>query len=229
MTSSLRCAVILAVTLCSCVAAGAQQSDAEAKMASSTRAFVLKQRQLPEYRESIQKNVLAYVKSLDIKCGDVTLDFDSPGVRDMLLDPVESDDKGVAVAGRWREVVPATACGEKRRFTVEVEVTPQGTRYTALFPGEAQGNPELERDTLSNIEMNFQVLRIPVKKNCHIDVIDTLLVGPSATMQDNGILSPWKESWEVRTCGKVYVVPITFKSDGKGTFIDVATSEIHPQ
>jgi hypothetical protein len=109
---------------------------------------------------------------------------------------------------------------------VQVDVTSHGLRYTATFPGEAEGNPELQRDTLSNIEMNFQMLRIPVKKSCHVEVIDTHLEGPSPSMQDNGILAPWKESWELRTCGKVYTVPILFKSDAKGTFIDVATTDI---
>ena len=60
-------------------------------------------------------------------------------------------------------------------------------------------------------------------------MIDTHLIGPPAVMQANGILSPWKESWDVKTCDTVYVVPITYKSDGKGTFIDVATSSIKPE
>lgn len=225
MISFAKSALLFALVY-SCCFLTAQDSAAIKAKIEFTRRFILQQRQAPDYRDSVRESIFAYQKSLGTSCKNVVVDLDSTDVRDTLLDEVESDGKGAVISGSWRESVPGTACEEKRRFNVQVDVTPRGLRYTATFPGEAEGNPELQRDTLNNIETNFQMLRIQVKKSCHVEVIDTHLDGPRPSMQDNGILAPWKESWEVRTCGKVYAVPVTFKSDGKGTFIDVATSDI---
>jgi ribosomal protein S6 len=224
-----RCAILLAAALYACAFLTAQDKDAVTAQIDQTKKFISQRRAAPEYRDSIRESVLAYEKSLDAHCNDVVLDFDSAGVRDKILDLLNLDDKGVAIEGIWREIVPGSACGEPRRLTVQVDVTRQGLHYTALFPGESDCDSELQQDTLKNIELNFQALRIQKKKSCHLEVVETHLVGPEATMQDNGILSQWKESWDVRTCGKVYVVPLTYIPDNHGTSISVATSEIHPQ
>jgi hypothetical protein len=207
----------------------AQDRDAVLAQIDVTKKFLLGQRMAPDYRSSIRESILAYENGLDIHCKDVALDFDSADVRDRILALLEVDDKGTAIAGAWRETIPGTACDEKRRFTVQVYVARQGLRFITTFPGEADGNPELQQDTLKNIEMDFQILRFVTKRSCHLEVIDTHLIGERSTMQDNGLLSPWQESWDVRTCGKVYVVPIKFIPDKSGTSISVSLTEIHAE
>jgi hypothetical protein len=204
----------------------AQDRDAVLGKINATKAFLLKQRVAANYRDSIRKSILAYESKLDSDCKDVDLDFDSVDVRDRILAVLELDDKGMPIAGAWRESIPGTACNEKRKYNVQIDVMRMGLRFRSTFPGEAAGDPELQNDTLKNIEINFQTLRITGKKSCHLEVVDTHLIGPSSTVLDSGILSPWNESWEVQTCGKVYKVPVTYTPDIRGTRISVGTSDI---
>ncbi|MGH9560850.1 MAG: hypothetical protein ACRD3S_05280, partial [Terracidiphilus sp.] len=99
-------------------------------------------------------------------------------------------------------------------------------QFTATFPGEAAGDPDLHNDTLKNIESTLAMRGIEIKKGCHLEVIGTHLVGPEPTLQESGNLSPWKETWDVRSCGTMYSVPIAYASDGKGTFIEIHGGDI---
>ncbi len=224
-----KCVAVCVVAFSAITSSPSQDNDALKAKIKLTREFLINQRAAPAYRDSIQKSILAYEAGLDIRCKEVVVDFASADVRDRILALVEVDDKGVAIAGAWRETLPGTACNEHRRFTVQVEVAGQGLRFTATFPGEADGDPELQRDTLKNIEMDLQILRFVTKKSCHAEVIDSHLVGERSTLQDNGLLSQWKESWDVRSCGKVYAVPITYIPDKSGTAISVGVSDIHAE
>lgn len=222
-----RRAILCAVTLSLGGLLWAQDQDS-AKI-DLTKKFILNQRLSREYRESARKSIVAYEQTFGAHCKNIIVDFDSVEVRDQVLDPVETDEKGVAIAGSWRERVPGTACGEQRRFNLEVDVTDQGLQFTATFPGDAQSDSDLQQDTLKNIELNFRMLKVPVKKSCRIEVVDTHLIGPAPSMLANGFLSPWKESWDVRTCGTMYSVPIAYSSDDKGTYIDISTNAIKPE
>lgn len=210
------------------VASAQDSKDIRAKV-EETKAFLLTQRQTPAYRESLRKSVLDYEIGLTSRCKDVTLDFDSAQVKDQLLGLLELNKNGDPVAGAWRESVPGTACNEKRRFTVQVEYTTHGPQYTATFPGEAAGDAELQRDTLKNIQLSFDVLKLSPKKSCHLEVIDTHAVGPASTPQANGIMTAWKESWDVQTCDKTFSVPVAYTPDAKGTAVSVGTSNIMPR
>lgn len=223
-----KCVFLLAVFLATNAALVAQDRDAVLAKLNSTKAFLVKQRATPDYRESLRKSVLAYESTLETHCKNVELDFDSDKVRDRILALLEVDDKGVAVSGAWRESVPGTACNEKRIYNIQVDVTRLGQTFTPTFPGEAAGNPELQSDTLKNIEANFQILRIPIKKSCHLTVVDTHLAGDASAVLPSGIMSPWKESWSIQTCGKVYTVPVTYTPDDRGTAISIGTSDIQP-
>ncbi len=224
-----RCAVLFAFVISAGALLVAQDSRAVMASVNDTRAFLLKQRATTGYRGSIRKSILAYESGLDAHCRKVDLDLDSGDVRDRILAPIEVDDKGVALAGRWRESVPGTACNEKRTFNVQVDVTRQGLQFTPTFPGEAAGDPGLENDTLKNIEADLEILRLPAKRSCHPTVVDTRLVGAASTLSDSGIMTPWEESWYVETCGKVYIVPVTYYPDASGTSISIEADDIHPQ
>lgn len=218
--------ILLALALSACAPLAAQNNDA---VMAQTKQFILKQRSARDYRRSIRESILAYEKSLDAQCKDVALDFDSADASERLLAPVEMDDKGAAVAGSWKESIPGTACDEKLRFNVQVDVTGQGLQFTTTFPGESQGDSELQQDTLNSIEVDLQARQLVTKDSCHLEVIDTHLVGKEPAVQNNGILSPWKESWDVRTCGKVYAVPITFIPGDSGTAISIVLTDIHAE
>jgi len=222
-------AVLLSAVLATSALSSARQNDDLGVKVKETTAFLLKQRQTPAYRESLRKSVIAYESSLTSRCMDVTLDFDSAAVKDRLLGLLELNKSGEAVAGSWRESVPGSACDRKRLYNVQVDYTEHGPRFTATFPGEAAGDPELQRDTLRNIERNFAILHLSPKKSCHLEVIDTHAVGAASTIQDNGIMTPWKESWDIQSCDKVYSAPVTYTPDAKGTAISVETSGIQPR
>lgn len=226
MTVRSFCTFFLLLTISLCLPLQAQDGDALMQKIQDTRTLILKTRGTDEYRDSIRKSVLAYEDTLDGHCKDVSLDFDSG--RERILAPLEKDGAGRMTAGTWRETVPGTACNDKRSFNVEVDVTPKGLRFTPTFPGEAAGDPELQNDTLRNVDMDFQVLKISTRKSCHPQVLDTHAVGPASTPMPNGILSQWKESWDVRACGKVFTVPITFIPDDHGTSISVNVTGIKP-
>ena len=151
-----RRAVLFAFVISAGALLVAQHSHAVMASVNDTGTFLLKQRATTGYRGSIRKSILAYEGSLDTHCRKVDLDLDSVDVRDRILAPIEVDDKGVALAGRWRESVPGTACNEKRTFNVQVDVTRQGLEFTPTFPGEAAGDPGLENDTLKNIETDIR-------------------------------------------------------------------------
>lgn len=203
----------------------AQNNDAMLVKIKSTKAFLIKVASTKDYRESIHQSALDYESNLSTHCKSVDLDFDSVEVKLQILMPIDSDDKSAPVSGSWKETVPGTACNEKRMYSVQIDVTKKGLHFTPTFPGTAQGDPELQRDTLKNIEMNLWVISA-VKKSCHAEVLDTQLVGPAATFLDNGLLSTWKESWEVRSCGKLFTVPVKYIPDAQGTSISVGTSDI---
>lgn len=222
MISFGRIAVQAALALSCCghlVAQGAGASD-------PTSQFVQTQRSTSNYRAKIQAAVVSYEKGLDAHCKNVSVDFDSGGVQYKILAPLYTNDSGVAVAGSWRETVPGTACGEERKFNVRVDATLGGLQFTGTVPGEAAGDPDLQNDTLKNIESTFDTRGISTKKGCHLEVIDSHLIGPEPMLQENGGLSPWKETWDVRSCGTVYSVPIAYASDGSGTFIKISSSDI---
>ena len=208
------------------IAPVAQDRDAMIAKIKETRALVVKLRATDDYRASIRESVLAYENTLDAHCKDVVLDFDS--AQDMILTAVQRDIEGEAVAGRWRETIPGTACNQKRMYNVEVNEAPQGLRFTPTFPGDAEGDPELQNDALKNIEKNLRILGLSKKKSCRAQVLDTHLIGAASQPLPSGLLSPWRESWDVRTCGILYAVPITFTPDANGTTITVHTSEIKP-
>jgi hypothetical protein len=217
-------AIPLALSFSTSTALAAQDNDALKAKIKETRALILKTRAADDYRASIRKSVLAYESTLDSHCKDVVLDFDS--AKDMILTAVERDVEGGAIAGTWRETIPGTACNEKRMYNVDVNETPQGLRFTPTFPGDAAGDPELQSDTLNNIERNFRILGISKKKSCRVQVLDTHLVGAASQPLPSGLQSPWRESWDVRTCGIQYAVPITFTPDADGTTITVHTTDI---
>ncbi len=199
------------------------QDDALTAKINTTRALIIKERAASDYRGSIRKSVLDYENSLSTRCKTVDLEFDSAS--DRILIPIEMNDKGVPVSGSWRETVPGTACNEQRMYNVQVDATKKGLHFTPTYPGTAQGNPELQRDTLRNIELDLIVMSF-VKKSCRAEVLDTKLVGPAARFSDNGLLSPWNEAWEVRACGKLFTVPVKFVPDATGTSISVGASDI---
>ena len=207
--------------------ASAQDRDTVKLRIQETRDFILKQRGVPSYRDSIQKSIFAYEKGLRSHCSTIDVQFDSPDVRDRMVALLEVKD-GKPVAGGWRESVPGMACNQKRLFSIAVDVTPDGLRFTTLFPGEAAGDIELQKDTLKNIEMDLQMLQGNGRKKCPPEVMDTRLVGAPSTPQDNGLLSKWTESWTVESCGKSYSVPITYTPDSTGTSISVGVTEIKP-
>lgn len=204
----------------------AQDEDALKTKIKETRALIQKSRATDDYRASIRNSVLAYENSLDAHCKDVVLDFDS--AKYMILTAVRRDVEGEAVEGTWRETIPGTACSEKRMYNVDVNETPQGLRFTPTFPGDAAGDPELQSDTLNNIEKNLRILRLSKKKSCRAQVLDTHLVGPATQLLPSGLQSSWRESWDVRTCGILYAVPITFTPDADGTTITVHIRDIKP-
>jgi len=201
------------------------QDDALIAKIKATREFILKKMTEADYRDSIRKSVLRYEESLSTHCKSADLDFASDLMNIRILWPLEMNDQGVPVAGRWRQRVPGTACNEKRLYNVQVDATKDGWRFTPTFPGGANGDPELQQDTLKNIEMDLKMLP-GSKKSCHGEVLDTRIVGPSSEIQKNGLMSEWSESWELRSCGKLFTVPVRFIPDGKGTAISVGVSEI---
>jgi hypothetical protein len=202
------------------------QDDPMVAKLNATKALMLKMGPDPGYQNSIHKSSLEYENSLSTHCKNVDLEFDSPKVTLLILWPVEMNDKGVPTSGSWKETVPGTACGEKRMYNVQVDFTGKGPQFIPTYPGTAQGNPELQHDTLNNIEM-AKVMVPGVKKSCKVEVMNTELVGPQSTVLDNGQMSPWKEEWDVRMCDKLFIVPVKYTSDGKGTFVNVGISEIH--
>jgi hypothetical protein len=200
------------------------QDDTIAAQIEATKSFMVKQAAASNYRDSIRKSVLEYENSLSTHCKSVDLEFDSVSVRLEIMMFVENNDKGMPVSGSWRETIPGTGCNEKRMYNVMVDVTKKGLLFTPTYPGSARGNPELQRDTLKNIEMVMP----GVKKSCPTEVLDTQIVGPKPTLRDISLLTPWNEAWDVRICGKVFTVPVKYTSDGKGTAISVGISEVKP-
>lgn len=202
------------------------QDDALVAKINASRAFVIKQQAASDYRDSIRKSVLVYENGLATHCNSVDLEFDSVSVRIRILVPLEIDRNGMPASGSWRETVPGTACNEKRMYNVQVDATNKGLRYAPTYPGTAQGDPELQHDTLENIEL-AKVAMPGTKQSCPIEVLNTQLVGPAATILKNGLLSEWKEEWDVRVCGKIFTVPVKYTPDATGTAISVGVSEIH--
>jgi hypothetical protein len=202
------------------------QDDAFLAKMNDSRAFIIKQQAASDYRDSIRKSVLTYENGLSTHCESVDLEFDSVSVRIRILEPLEIDVNGTPTSGTWRETIPGTACNEKRMYNVQVDATNKGLRYTPTYPGTAQGDPELQHDTLKNIEL-AKVAMPGVKRSCPVEVLNTQLVGPAATILKNGLLSAWKEEWDVRACGKLFTVPVEYTPDTTGTAISVGVSEIH--
>jgi len=219
-------AIPLALAFSTSIAFAADDNDALKAKIKETRSLIQKSRVTDDYRASIRKSVLAYENTLDAHCKDVVLDFDS--AKDMIVTEVERDVEGGTVAGTWRETIPGSACSEKRMYNVDVNETPQGLRFTPTFPGDAAGDPGLQNDTLENIEKNFRIMRLSKKKSCRPQVLDTHLIGAASQPLPSGLQSPWRESWDVRTCGTLYSVPITFTPDADGTTITVHTTDIRP-
>jgi hypothetical protein len=202
------------------------QDDALVAKINASRAFIIKQQAATDYRDSIRKSVLVYENGLGTHCKSVDLEFDSVSVRIRIFEPLEIDVNGMPASGSWRETVPGTACNEKRMYNVQVDATNKGLRYVPTYPGTAQGDPELQHDTLKNIEL-ARVAMPGVKQSCPVEVLNTQLVGPAATILQNGLLSEWKEEWDVRVCGKIFTVPVKYAPDATGTAISVGASEIH--
>jgi hypothetical protein len=221
-----RGATLAVVALYSCCCLLSQAPGVPVSTADPTQQFMLAQRRSSGYRAKIQNAIAAYEKGLDTHCKDVALDFDSTDVKDKVLVPVYTNEKGEATTGTWRETIPGTACGEKRRFNVQVDVMPDGLEYTATFPGDSAADPDMQKNALKSVELSFHSLGIEIKKNCHFEVLDTHLAGSEPTLQANGSLSPWDETWNLRLCGKLYVVPISYASDGQGTFIKISAAGV---
>lgn len=220
-------AILFSAVLCAVPAASAQDDAMMAKV-NATRALMIKLAPDPAYQDSIRKSVLVYEDSLSTHCKNVELEFDSREVRLQILWPIDTNQKGEPVAGSWKENVPGTACDQHRMYNVQVDFTKKGPRFTPTYPGTAQGNPELQRDTLRNIEFVVSALA-GAKKPCHGEVLNTTLVGAKAEVQDNGVMTPWTEAWDVRVCDKLYSVPVKYVPDGKGTAISVDTSGVQPR
>ena len=203
----------------------AAQDDSFLAKLNSSKAMMLKISSASDYRESIHKSARDYEKSLSTHCNTVDLEFNSASVKLQILMLVESNDKGIPVLGSWKETIPGTACNEKRMYNVQVDITNNGLHFTPTYPGTAQGNPELQRDTLKNIEMDLWVISA-VKRSCRAEVLNTQLVGPAAKVLDNGLMSTWEESWDVRSCGKNFTAPVKYIPDAHGTTISVRASDI---
>lgn len=215
---------LVLLTVCFAPALLAQDDPILAKI-NATKALMLKISSASDYRESIRRSALDYESSLSTHCKSVDLEFDSISVKLQILRLVETNEKGMPVSGSWKQTVPGTACNEKRMYNVQVDVTKKGLHFTSTYPGSAQGDAELQRDTLKNIEMDLWVISA-VKRSCHAEVLDTQLVGPAAKLMDNGLMSTWEESWDVRSCGKVFTAPVKYIPDAHGTSISVRASEI---
>ncbi|MGD0941193.1 MAG: hypothetical protein ABR905_15925 [Terracidiphilus sp.] len=216
--------ILVMLTVCFTSVLVAQDDSFLAKL-NSSKALMLKISTASDYREAIHKGALDYEKNLSTHCDSVDLDFDSVSVKLQILMLVESNDKGRPISGSWKETIPGTACNEKRMYNVQVDVTKNGLRFTPTYPGTAQGNPELQRDTLKNIEMDLWVISA-VKRSCRAEVLNTQLVGPAAKVLDNGLMSTWEESWDVRSCGKNFTAPVKYIPDAHGTAISVRASDI---
>jgi len=215
---------LLLLTVCFTPVLLAQDDPVSAKI-RNTKALMLKMSDASDYRDSIRRSALDYESSLSTHCKNVDLEFDSVSVKLQILMFVETNDKGMPVSGSWKETVPGTACNEKRMYNVQVDVTKKGLHFTPTYPGTAQGNPELQRDTLKNIEMDLWVISA-VKRSCRAEVLDTQLVGPAARVLDSGLMSSWEESWDVRSCGKLFTAPVKYIPDAHGTAISVMASGI---
>jgi len=213
------------MTVCFTPLFRAQNDPVSAKI-NNTKALMLKMSIASAYRDSIHKSALEYESSLTTHCKSVDLEFNSVSVKLQILKFVEINEKGMPISGSWKETIPGIACNENRMYNVQVDVTKNGLHFTPTYPGTAQGNPELQQDTLKNIEMDLWAISA-VKRKCRAEVLDTQLVGPAAKVLENGLMSTWEESWVVRSCGKIFTAPVKYIPDAHGTAISVRASDIH--
>ena len=216
--------ILLLLTVCITPVLLAQDDPVLVKI-NDTKALMLKMSVASDYHESIRKSAFEYESGLSTHCKSVDLEFNSVSRKLQILMFIETNDKGMPVSGSWKETVPGTACNEKRMYNVQVDVTKKGLHFTPTYPGTAQGNPELQRDTLKNIEMDLWVISA-VKRSCHAEVLNTQLIGPASKVLDSGLMSTWEESWDVRSCGKIFTAPVKYIPDAHGTAISVKASEI---
>ncbi len=195
----------IAVSMSGALAAQASGQDALGQM----RHFSL-------YQQAVQKVYQEYESGLSTRCPRIALDMSSSHAT--VLVPLQLDANGHIASGAWTERTEGVACGESRRYTAFVTFRDGTPSVYALLPGDSYASPLLQRDAKQQLASAMAV----VGSSCPSDVIDTVL--PAGTPKDPGMA--WDEKWSVRSCGKLYLVPMHFVPDRTGTGINVKPAEI---
>ena len=179
-------------------------------------------RNAPSFHAAAEGQFKGYEASLSTHCADITTDW-SMATHHVYGNPQTGAD-GNLVNATWVEIVPGTACGQARRFSVLVYIRAGKAKVISLLPGDSIASPQLQHD--ARLPLSGAVAGIVLKgQNCQVDVLDTHLTGaPPAPKQ------PWNEIWTVSACGKHLNVPMQFVPDavGEGTSIHIASKAVMP-
>jgi hypothetical protein len=158
-----------------------------------------------------------YEASLSTHCADLEITAKQPP---HILAAFQLNDKGEILNAAWKEVEDGTACGQHRRYNALVVFREGKATVIGELPGETISSPILQRDSVP-----YENTAVAAGPDCKSEVLDTHLVNGLPTRQSNGILSPWDEHWDIRSCGKNYVVTMHFIPDATGTTIRTSPGE----
>lgn len=173
-------------------------------------------RHFSPYRQAIQKVYQEFESSLSTHCPQIALDMNSG--RAKVFAPLQLDAHGHIASGGWTEQIEGVACGEQRRYTAFVMFKDGVPSVYALLPGDSYASAVLQHDAMLQLAGAVAA----VGASCPPDVLDTVL--PAGEPKDASMA--WDENWTVRSCGKLYRVPMHFVPDETGTGINVKPAEI---
>jgi hypothetical protein len=148
----------------------------------------------------------------------------TPQLKNMSIRVIQApvfDVAGNPTRGAWMMVGEFDGCGQTRVLNLRYGFGSEGKLIRIpMLPGTTRADPLLQRDALFHARMAMAGL---APKDCkEIAVIDTkfLRYGDELPNARPGFETHvWYEEWQVKECGVVGTVPISFIPDATGTTI----------
>jgi len=215
----------LAAALALAVSPAGAQAQAAGGLAARMQTFTTS----AFYQELLRRAMTAMPPEVFQRCPTLV----SNGSTVKALRPIVFGADGFPTTGAWKQSFPVSGCGDDKTLNLYFLVTPERKINTVIgAPGDTLADPVLQRDGARYAQNTIQQVGggaclTPQIRNTHFDGYDPAQA-PDPTRGAAVAAIPWRETWTMAGCGKVYDVSMQFFPRVVGTTIVAYKARPHP-
>jgi hypothetical protein len=197
----------LLLSILGCCAAAAQDSN-QARLQS-----IINDPRLKQSVEGVAGHATVMVEQ---KCP--TAAYAANGKFEIIQQPT-FDAAGNPLSGAWKQVVDEQGCNASHLLNVFVRVKDGGgLAVSSLLPGTTHADPTVQKEALDKAVAAANSVPHSGDPDCRTGyVADTKFTAEQDAKDATG--PEWREVWTLISCSRQFLVPMSFRTDQKGTIV----------